>query len=434
MLNKSIKTISLFAFALIISINIPLQAHASYAEALDIYEKAIKSSALVQKIHEDGLARRQDEARQLNRILASISENHTKDNEKLRESVIQSLEYDKEFFTALNKQLKEQGYQPDVGGTTEQILTNRMPIITEAALKLAKEGNLFFEILDGRLPTGYSIDVPSFNYFSEREHIYANGRRGNALKSLLLKIWQIQNDKTHLQQVSQLFDPSWVETAPFVHITPLPDDFDVSTFQFSPHFFSDSKTPKALLTIHNGYAYGGHRDEPRYPDGKRLGPQDCSSFVAIYAGCKKQFSTSNQAQHFQEINGFQFTHLGQDIIQKWEESKALMQNDEYLKSLRGSLLPLSPSIDPQTLKPGLVHAERIYKGLSTKPEIALSGTSGHTSIFLGTIGSAAETKALTIGANRDLEDTGLEFNFGVEPQPLLKKPKRLIMFFDIKTF
>lgn len=422
----------LFLFLFVGTANLSGQAYAMLPEALDVYEKAIHVSPLVKKIHEDGVERRQAEALQLTKILNSIHENQTQDPEKLREIVIHSLEQDKRFFESVNQQLEAGSYEVGKKGTTFQLLYNRMPIITEEALKLAQTGNIFFDVLDRQLPQGYSIEAPKFNYFSESNHIYSHGRRGNALKSLLLKIWQIQNDKFSLSAMSQFFWDSWLETAPFVHITPLPDDFDISHLELSPHFFSDVKTPKGFLTIHNGYAFGGHRDEARYPKGKKWGPQDCSSFVATYTECKTIFSTYNQAQYFQEVNGFQFKHLGEGIVNRWEGEKVTRQNDVYLQSVREVLSPLAPNPDPQSLKPGLVHAERSYTGISSKPDIALTGTGGHTGILLGTIGSASETQVLTISANRDLEGSGKEFVFGVEPRPLFSTPERMIMFFDIK--
>lgn len=416
---------------------IPFSGHAygmfsETSEALGVYEKAIHVSPLVKTIHEDGLERRQLEAGQLKELLSSITENDTKDPEQLRKSVIQSLENDKMAFEVVNQRLQSGTYKAGEKGTTFQLLNNRMPIITAAALQLAQEENIFFDLLEGKLPQGYSIEPPEFNYFPESDHIFSHGRRGNPLKSLLLKIWQIQNDKSSLSETTQLFEPSWLDTSPFVHITPLPEDFDVTSLQTFPHFYSDTETPKALLTIHNGYAFGGHRNETRYPNGKKWGPHDCSSFVAMYTNCEITFSTLHQAKYFQDINGFQFGHLGEDIVAQWNATKNQRQQDTYLQAMSRVLDPLKPNPDPNSINPGVVHAERNYTNISTKPEVALSGTGGHTGVFLGTIGSAGETRALTITAARDLENSGKEFIFGVEPRPFFSTPERMIMFFDVK--
>jgi hypothetical protein len=428
MFSKS--TTCLFACALITSIP---KADATYSEALEVYEKAINGSSLVKRIHEDGLERRQKEAGQLEYLLNRIADNQNVDHEPLRQGVVQALEQDKITFDALNQELKEKGYKPGVNGATYQLLTNRMPIITEAALKLATEGTLFFDILEGNLPKDYAIDPPVFNYFPESDHIYSHGIRGNALKSLLLKVWLVQNNKHYVSELGQLFGPLWLETAPFVHITPLPDNFDTSPYQSFSHYFSDRLTSKGIVTVNNGYAYGGQRDEPRYPQGKQWGPHDCSSFVAWYAKRGETFSTSHLADHFQIVNGFQFPDLGSDIVKLWEDSMPQRKADPFLQSVEQALSPLSPNPDLQTLKPGFVHAERRYKGLKKNPEVSLDGTSGHTGIFLGTIGSRDKRQALTITASRDLETTGKEFTYGVEPRPLFDEPESKVMFFDIKN-
>ena len=164
MFYKFVNKTSFLLYTIIISIAIPAQASEAYNEAAGIYENAILSSALIKKIHEDGFERRQEESRQLKIILNSVTEDHSKDHEELHQNVIYSLEQDKIIFDTVNQQLKEKRYVPGNNGATYQLLHNRMPLITEAALKLAKERNLFFELLDGKLPNGYAIDPPIFNY------------------------------------------------------------------------------------------------------------------------------------------------------------------------------------------------------------------------------------------------------------------------------
>lgn len=400
------------------------------SEAKGVYEKAIMTTPRIAKIHQEGLERREAESCQLTKLLECIVENQTMDHEKLRTRVIESLNQDKVLFDAVNKKLKLNQNIAGQKGATYQLLVNKMPFITAEALKLVEDETIFFGLLEGTLPQGYSITPPEFNYFPNKDHIYSNGRRGNALKSLMLKIWQIQNEKS-LSQLD-LFGPSWLDEASFVHITPLPDDFDGSSIQSWSHFYSDDQTPMGLLTINNGYAFGGHRLETRYPQSKPWGPHDCSSFVVKYTNCKNTFATVHQAQYFQQINGFQFKDLvGPDIIKQWNEAESGRKNDDCIKAMAKVLRPLGPNQqDPQSLKPGLVHAERAYRNVLQDHKVALNGTGGHTGIYLGTIGSAGDTKALTVSADRDLENTGKEFICGVEKRPFFTSPERMIMFFD----
>ena len=354
------------------------QTHASLPEVLNIYEDAIRSSPLIQKIHDDGIARRQEESSQLNKILTNIAENEAIDHEELHQSVVNALKNDLAVFQSIDKDIQANKYVVGEQGTTYPFRFHKMMIITEKALKLAEQENLFYEIVGGKLPQGYSLQVPYLNYFPEETHIFSTGR-GNALKCLLLRTWGIQHKTTSLSQMSELFDASWLDTTPFVHMALLPDHFDHSILQSTPYYFSNTETPKALLNINNGFAFGGNRGEVK-------NAHDCSSLVALYTKSSAPFSTVHQAQYFQEMHGFQFEKFGNAIVKKWEDKKIKLLHDPYMQCLRNRLSPLPLHPDPKTLKPGLVHAERKYDEIEKKPEIALEGKSGHTGFFIGTLG------------------------------------------------
>ncbi len=416
-----------FLFKFFLCSIFPLHSYATYAEAERIYENAILSNPLISEIHADGLERRRLESQQLGLLLSSISENDQVDSETLRKLVLDGYQDDLAFFKGIDEQLKEYK-EGRCRGASIPLLYNKMSKITQNALCLAQDENQFFDILEGRLPKGYSLEIPTFNYFPDETHIFSVGGRGNALKSLLLKIWMIQNGRSSLSFVGSLFEDGGIDEAPFLHITPLPDDFHIETDRTSPYFFSDSRTPKAILTIHNGYAFGGHRGERRYHSGKKWGPQDCSSFTAKYVKSARSFSTRDQAILFQLANGFQFAQVTDNsLVEKWE------QQDEDIKNVRSVLTPLGLHPDPNTLKPGLIHAERTYNRNTKKLYKKLAGKAGHTGIFLGMIGSGSDAKALTISAARDLEGSGKEFVYGVEERPLFStEGERLIMFFDVR--
>lgn len=108
MLRKIPNTSHFFLYIFILTANISEQAYAMLPDASDIYEKAINTNPLVKKNHEDGLKRRQEEERQLTKILDSISENHTKDSGKLCKSVIDALKQDKFVFEAVDVELKRE--------------------------------------------------------------------------------------------------------------------------------------------------------------------------------------------------------------------------------------------------------------------------------------------------------------------------------------
>lgn len=408
------------------------QGYGSLSQAEREYEKSILLSPLIKKIHEEGLERRNEEFKQLDLLLNSVVKNDKVDKEKLHTSVLTALENDKEVFKRLKEEMTKNTYKVGVRGATYQFITHKMPIVVQDALTLAQQESTFYEILNGDLPLGYSITPPPFNYFPEETHIFSSGRRGNALKCLLFRVWGLQNEANSLAGLVKLFGPRWLDETPLVHITPLPEGCNVPEIESSFYFFKDSQTPKALLIINNGYTFGGHRDEARYSTGKKYGPQDCSSFVTKYVGCSQVFSTAHQAQYFQLVNGFQFKDLGDEVVKKWEDALPQLKNDVYIKSMQNVLQPLFLDNTPSRLSPGLVHAERKYE--RKKADFNFTGISGHTGFFIGTVGSASETKALTISASRDLEGTGKEFIYGVEERPFFSTPELLTMFFEVKSY
>ncbi len=413
-------------------------------EAERIYMAAIESNPTVKQIHLDGLTRRQAESGQLKILLESIKLNKGFDSGTIHNLVIAGLESDCKLFEVFDTEVK--AYKDDNGwGARSQLTACKMSIITKYALKLANKlvkNSLFYSLIEGNLPKGYDIEAPVFNYFPNETHIFSNGKRGNALKSLLLKIWLIQNKKTSQSDVASLF--GGLDRCVFMHITPLPDEFAASKlFQASPYFFSDATTSKALITIHNGYALGGQRWETRYlPGGKVFGPEDCSSFVAKYVGANRTFSTEDQVCAFQLQHGFQFEAFAKDpagLKETWKKSAEIFQQEDDVKLVGTLLEPLDPQASPNTLTAGMVHAERKYRKTPEKPREIMCGSVGHTGIVIGTIGSGNETQVLTITAGRDLEESGREFNFGVEKRPLLSGPLEckvyagnLVMFFELK--
>ncbi len=419
---------------LVLGVSIAQNAHANEDEARAVYMDAIEKSKLIRQIHDDGFERRKEESRQLKALRSSVTNNDSLDLETLREKVTAELTNDIHFFNALNKDIESYNKAGQVS-VSYQLSVNKMELITRKALALAENEELFYQIIqEGDLPKGYSIAAPEFNYFPNEDHIFSSGN-GPALKSLLLKVWMIQNGVKSVSQVASLFEEGWLSQCPFLHINALPDDFCVMGFQSTPHFFSDKKTPNGLITTHNGYAWGGQLGETRNPE-KKWAPEDCTSFVKKYLGSTLKFDTRAQAQLYQLKQGFQLAPYSADpegLVKIWESERDSIQRDPEIAYLGSLLKPLQPILqdDLHVLKPGMVHAEVYYDKTSVKEWNRLTGTSGHTGFFLGTVGSGSNAKALTITAGRDLEaKESREFVYGVEERELFSDSKRFIMFFD----
>lgn len=402
-----------------------------------VYERAVLSSPVIAQVHEDGLARRTAEAAALTKLHDSVVRHWEVDLEAsdaptLQAQVVTSLEQDAAFFDLFNGVM---GSDPDnTVGRAFQLTSHKMGLITRYALEFARDKDQFQGLLEGRLPQGYALDVPACNVFPSDYHLFSNGRRFNALKCVLMRAWCLQNGVSSMAGVGALFgEPEWVDTSLFVHATPVPEAMVVPGFEDSPYFFSDAKTPKALLTIHSGYALGGQRGEARYKTyaGAPLGPQDCSSFTAKYLGSPRPFSTRDLLYLSEDKDGF--PEMQVDLHKKplWDARRAGQEAQDILGQMRPILTPLGKSdgIKCDILKPGVVMNERTFNPSHPNETLLINGTGGHTGLFLGLLGMGAETHAVTISAARDMELNGKEFIYGVELRPIFNTPTKHISFF-----
>lgn len=386
----------------------------------DLYEQAVFTSPIVAQIHADSLAWRVKESRQLNELFTFVSENPNK-GESLKDEVRVDLEADRAYFAALSEQMKpiKVGQQE----LTYQMKTNKMELGASLALELLEDS--FDAIVDGALPYGYSISVPKVVTVGDEDHIYASGR-GVALKHLLLRAAMRLSDVPIAGLGDKLgFD---LKESPFVHYTPLPLGLDLDVLELSPYFIEDDSISMAV--VHNGYTFGGHRNETP----KTFGPHDCSSFIAKYVGCQP-VTTFHQATYYQMVQGFQFEGEAFSAQRaQWIIDKAEHGRDRYIRSLYDTMTPVK-IFDVNDVKPGMVHAERTYRGVSENKEISLWGNGGHTSITLGAQGVGPDAKTITIGTNRDIEGGNRDGIFCLEARPFmtdLVEDEKLVMYFDVK--
>jgi len=398
----------------------------------DIYEYAVRSSPIVRKIHDDALAYGQITSRDLGVLFDAVSRfeitrDTPHDAPSLQAQVVASLEADAVFFEAFGQAMRSDPKNQQ--GRLIQLSTHKMSIVTQHALELARKTEFFDSLVEEKLPFGFDLNAPVCNIFPNETHIYSNGRRGNAIKALLLRAWSIQHQQSNLTGLDNLYGGGWVDRSTFVHITPVPAAMDVPGFEASPYYFSDAKTPRGLLTIHNGYAFGGQRWETRYgTHGTAFGPQDCSSFVAKYLGSPYVFSTRDLLYLSEDVIGFPDEQL--DAIQEpaWLASRSTEEAQSTLENLRKTLRPHGKIVDPAShlLRPGIVHNERTFSSSS------IQGLGGHTGIYLGTVGSGPDTKALTISTNRDLEGSGMEFIYGMQERAFFSTKDRLVTYLEKK--
>lgn len=387
----------------------------------DLYEQAVFTSPIVAQIHADSLAWRVKESRQLNELFTFVSENPNKD-ESLKDDVRADLETDQAYFAALSEQMKpiKVGEQ----GMTYQMKTNKMELGASLALELLEDS--FDAIVEGTLPHGYSISVPKVVTMGDEDHVYASGR-GVALKHLLLRTAMRLSDVTIMGLGQKLdFD---LKESPFVQYTPLPLGLDLEGLGLSPYYVGDD-SKDFMAVIHNGYTFGGHRNETP----KTFGPHDCSSFIANYVGCKP-VATFHQATYYQLVQGFEFEGEAFSAQRaQWIIDKQKHGEDDYICSLYDTMTPVK-IFDVSDVTPGMVHAERTYRGISENRDISLWGNGGHTSITLGAQGAGPDAKTITIGTNRDIEGRNRDGIFCLEARPFMTDPvadEKLVMYFNVK--
>ena len=357
---------------------------------------AVQKNAFLTRLNRDGFMRRKAEAACLLKTHRALQQK-AKDPKALFKAVKQKMLETQAFLRALHKKLIP--YEVRTKGTTAQIKTQKMAEGLQIALGLTLQD--FELILKGQLPSGYAYAPPEYNFFGDTDHIYASGR-GLALKLLLWHALSIVDGYKKVSDCALLGD---LDAMPFVHITPLPDDFDMVGLKQSPFFFSDAKTPLGLFAFHNGYAFGGQRDETRYDTVQPLGPFDCSSFIAYVVACKKSFDTQQEALLYQEKEGFFFKKWAPPSIAKaWtEEILPEWKVDPFHDPMHEVLETCVLSCNTKATA-GLVSVERFYKDVNKEPCVALEGTGGHTGFLVCTFVLKGENYAVTLGFNRDIED------------------------------
>lgn len=389
----------------------------------ETYQNAILSSPLVAQMHEDGLKRRSQESFELELLRAHVSDLYGKDTFELKD-LQAAITKDLAVFQAMDPILKK--YAIDTEHMTFQLYYNKMALNLQIALELLQDKWVVPQIFDVNvaMPQGFDFKSPAMNFCGDGNHIYAS-KRGNGLKVLLTTACRLGAKASSLGTLQEVID---IEKSPFLHLVQLPDSFQMEGLEEFPYFFSDAKTPKGIFTIHNGYAFGGHRNEPRYLGAsKPFGPQDCSSIVAKYL-CPVPCTTMQLAYHWQGKHGFYFKEMQGYADPAWQEHfEKWQRTDAWSKSIDTSFNPIIVE-DLSRTTPGMTHVERTYTNNQ------YNGAGGHAGILLGILGQGPDAKSLTLSTNRDLEGAGYEFSYGAQERQALPswETKRLVTYFETR--
>lgn len=264
--------------------------------------------------------------------------------------------------------------------------TNKMVDILNGAKDLLKSH--LEDLLAGRLPANYELSdrlQPFKNSIDgslrDKDTIYGNS------KASFLKVALLELKNQLLPKTEKLFSSNVLDQSAIAHIVPIPDQMSTKNLQDSKYYYSDDKTPQGLVTVHSGYAFGGHREQLRYPVGKEYGPEDCSSWVAKITGHKDEFSTLHQYAAYnisrdKTCDISKLSNIEQDIINRLTEKYEAVEIH-----------------DPQQdIQPGQVYFRRGFKESDDPNGL---GSFGHTAIV---IGKNDEGIVSVINVNRNMPD------------------------------
>lgn len=334
----------------------------------------------------------------------------------LQAKTLARVEKDLYFVTQLNKVLADYS-ATEQGGVTWALKTNKMQDILTHAHEIIADNHQFSAIVQGELPQPFG-ELPQVVLLGKSEESYGNSK-ATYLSAAILEVNLELLNQTHVQAIPAPGEINWVDQSAIVHVTPIPEFIAATDIapQFSDQFsfyFSDPMTEQGLVFVHTGYAFGGHRYEMRYPEGKQWGPEDCSSWLAKLTQAEIPFSTIDQLFTFRA--GLPAAEQGY-IEPNWI-------NSETAKVMQALYSPVKVE-DPFTdIQAGQIFAFRTF---SDAEHLHSPGNSGHTGLVLG-VRENGNIVALAYARDMPLTE-----GFGIQEFPWHSTEKREMMFFNIKT-
>jgi hypothetical protein len=320
----------------------------------------------------------------------------TDKHENLKEYVLKKIKLDKGLIQALNDSLKT--YAPGTEATWS-LKTNKMLEILEGTISfIDSEFDQFIKsIKDDSELTNYQIKTCEKDVTiiaNDGPSIYGTSK-SSFFKNALITTYLVCTDKKSLCEITLNDTGYWIDQTPNAHVTPLPENLipeniKVHNIDFTQctYFYKDGITSKGLAFIHSGYAFGGYRNESRYPYqppeslGKPNGPEDCSSFIGKLTLAVDQMSTADLWKRWQ------YQRAGYPSDQVWE-------NSNMGKLLINKYTVIAPD---NNIQPGDIWATRSFD-INTDPKMEGFGKGGHTVLV---IDDKNQKEVIGLGFNRDM--------------------------------
>lgn len=376
-------------------------------ELLNILEAAMKNPLAAKALKEEK-AFREKTIQQIDNLRDDLQRvKEDRDPEEWQKRILTQIQKDEETTKALDEVLKplQSGVSVRYSVKTHKIL----PILEGVKTLLTKS---FLDLVDGKIPASYEYQQQTVTILGGENttSIWGNSR-GTYLKTALL--YMLANQ----EEASKSFGSmglSWFDDSALAHVAPLPDEItlDLSSYSFACSY--EHQVKRGLVLPHSGYAFGGHRSEERYSQGKKFGPQDCSSWLASFME-SPIYTTADQLCAYRKLADVSgLVPLGWE---KGSDARYLLDNMEVA-------VVKDPSKD---IKAGQIYWVRRFAPIDPDMTQTL-GVGGHTALALGYL---RDGNIVTIGYNRDmpsLEGFGIQ-NFSWAPEPL--KIKGL---FNVKGF
>ncbi|MBS0289614.1 MAG: hypothetical protein JSS07_06230 [Proteobacteria bacterium] len=334
----------------------------------------------------------------------------------LQSQALARIERDIQYVQSLNQRLGGySGVEPGEGNYTWSLKTNKMENILFNVKELISDTTTFSDLVQGHADKFDNLPPPVV-VLGDPSNIYGNSQLTYLSGAILVAQLSLLGEQSKIQDVMDNYN-NWVDNAAITHVTPLPDFLNATDIaaDFTDNFsfyFSDELTPQGFAFIHSGYAFGGHRNETRYPDGKEFGPEDCSSWIAKLIGSEVSFSTIDQL----------FTYR----MSEPEETRGYVDPDwftsEYAKTM-DILSPIHVSDPLKDVHPGQVFT---FRNFDSDDHINATGTGGHTALVLGV---RENGDIVTLNYSRNMPAVE---GFGISTFSWQSTSQRETMFFEVK--
>lgn len=337
--------------------------------------------------------------------------------ETYQNKVLGNLKRDIRLAKTLNKALISLDASKEISWSLK---TNKLEEILSYASRFLKENvGLFETLLEGRLPKGVSLSCKEPTILGSHNNIFGNAT-GSPLKYLILSLWAVvcaldEQTPSVLSSLQKL-EKCYIDRSYLIHFVPLPQEIrkileqEHADCKESILFHESERSELALACPHNGYAFGGCREEERYSFRKESDPEDCSSSVAKWIGCNPNYFSTE---------ALYILHLRSRLDRAHGFSLEL--EDESISKILTSVDIASFEYSPEKT---FIYAHRSFNDVFRK--LGEIGAGGHVALI---IAEPKDGRVQTIGCARDLSD-GVD-GFGLLSFSLKEDPLKEKMIFEI---